>query len=83
LPGEEAIIPPATNVTNPPVETPQLMSGETLYQKLFTEEGILAPYSIFVLTEWMFLIFLGLLVIGIYSAFFVFFADRNDEEVSF
>ena len=80
---EGAVSPPVIEVINPPVETPQLMSGETLYQKLFTEEGILAPYSIFMLNEWIFVLFLGLLVIGIFSAFFVFFADRNDEEAPF
>lgn len=50
--------------------------------KLFSENGILTPYKTFITLEWPFLILLGLVLIGIFSAFFVFFAERNDETAS-
>lgn len=51
-------------------------------QKLFPAEGILTPYKTFMVVELPFLIFLVLITIAIFSAFFVFFAERNDETAS-
>lgn len=51
-------------------------------QKLFSENGILTPYKTFLTLEWPFLTFLFLVFIGIFSALFVFFAERNDETAS-
>lgn len=64
-----------------PGENPPPPVTSTLFQKLFSETGILAPYIKTLQTEWIFLSFLGLVMIGIFSALFVFFADRNDETV--
>ena len=78
LPGEEPI--PTTDI---PSETPviDLPSG-TIFQKLFSENGFLTPYKTFISIELPFLAFLLFAIVGIFSALFVFFAERNDETAS-
>lgn len=51
-------------------------------QKLFSEDGILTTYKTLLTIEWPFLAFLVAVIVGIFSVFFVFFAERNDEEAS-
>lgn len=51
-------------------------------QKLFSENGILTSYKTLLSIEWPFLAFLIAVIVGIFSMFFVFFAERNDETAS-
>ena len=57
------------------------MKITSLFEKLFSETGIFAPFRETLQGKWKFLSFLSLVLIGIFSALFVFFADRNDETV--
>lgn len=82
LPGD-AIVPTtdATADTTPPdIDMPvdRPLTGESITEKLFPEGGMLTPYRSFLTIEWPFFAFLGLVLIGIWSACFVFFAERND-----
>jgi len=67
---------------DPEIEVTPVTPRETLAQKLFSEDGILTPYKTILLIEWPFLVFSLLIIIGIFSALFVFFAERNDETAS-
>lgn len=67
---------------DPEIEEPVKAPSETLTQKLFSENGILTPYKMILLIEWPFLIYSLLIIMGIFSALFVFFAERNDETAS-
>lgn len=67
---------------DPEIEEPIKVPSETLAQKLFAENGILTPYKMLLNIEWPFLAFLFAVIIGIFSALFVFFAERNDETAS-
>lgn len=67
---------------DPEIGEPVEIPSQTLAQKLFAENGILTPYKILLNIEWPFLAFLVVVIIGIFSALFVFFAERNDETAS-
>lgn len=60
----------------------RFMSWETLLKKIFPENGVLTPYKMFFSLELWFLLFLWLIWVAFFSAIFVFFAERNDESVT-
>ncbi|MFA6080619.1 MAG: DKNYY domain-containing protein [Candidatus Gracilibacteria bacterium] len=79
LPEDGDTLPPPTTEPEVPVGDGETVVSPSFLEKLFSDTGVLALYVDAIRAEWVFLSFLSLVIIGIFSALFVFFADRNNE----